>query len=224
MQGATEINLNGGGELDIARSDPTSTIKAKVQMEGGTTLPSHFQIGLRNAKRRDFGSWVNDKGEASFSDVTAGKYEVVANSPTQAYSVTRIVSEAGTAAGHELNVPAGGSLTVTLTLVGSSVKVEGFARHDGKGFAGAMIVLVPKNPEANHDRFRRDQTDLDGSFVLQNVIPGTYTIVAIEDGWDLDWAEAPVMSRYVGRGQTIEVGDHSPATVHLTDAVELQPK
>ena len=87
-----------------------------------------------------------------------------------------------------------------------------------------MIVLVPKNPEANLDRFRRDQSDLDGSFVLKNVIPGTYTIVAVEDGWELDWARAAALSPYLERGQTIEVGDRAVATVHLTDAVEIQNK
>jgi len=224
MKEPTEVNLNGGGELDIAAGNATSSIKATVQMEGGGPLPAQMQLGLRNAKRRMIGTRVDEKGNANFSDVVAGKYDVVANSQTQAYSVTRIESEAGTVAGHEVNVPAGASLTLTFTLVGSSVNVEGFAKRGGKGSGGAMIVLVPKNPEANLDRFRRDQSDLDGSFVLKNVIPGSYTIVAIEDGWDLDWARAAALSPYLERGQTVEVGDRAVATVHLTDAVEIQNK
>jgi hypothetical protein len=224
MKEPTEVNLNGGGELDITAGNATSSIKATVQMEGGGPLPAQMQLGLRNAKRGMIGTRVDEKGNADFSDVVAGKYDVVANSQTQAYAVTRIESEAGTVSGHELNVPAGGSLTLTFTLVGSSVNVEGFAKRGGKGSGGAMVVLVPKNPEANLDRFRRDQSDLDGSFVLQNVIPGTYTIIAIEDGWELDWARAAALSPYLERGQTIEVGDRAVATVHLTDAVVIQNK
>jgi len=87
-----------------------------------------------------------------------------------------------------------------------------------------MIVLVPKNPEANHDRFRRDQSDLDGSFSLPNVIPGSYTIIAIENGWDLDWSEPAVLAQYLQHGQTIEVGDRSSTPMHLADAVEVQAK
>ena len=87
-----------------------------------------------------------------------------------------------------------------------------------------MVVLVPKDPESNLDRFRRDQSDSDGSFVLQNVIPGSYTVVAIEDGWDLDWSQPAVLSRFVERGQSISIADGSGPTVHLPQAVELQAK
>jgi hypothetical protein len=56
-----------------------------------------------------------------------------------------------------------------------------------------MVVLVPRNPEANGDLFRRDQSDLDGSFALHKVIPGPYTVCAIENGWDLDWGKPDVL-------------------------------
>jgi len=75
-----------------------------------------------------------------------------------------------------------------------------------------MVVLVPKHPEANLELFRRDQSDLDGSFVLQGVIPGTYTVIAIVDGWDLDWSRAGVLAKYAGHGQTVVVppaGSHA---------------
>jgi hypothetical protein len=85
-------------------------------------------------------------------------------------------------------------------------------------------VLVPKNPEANRDLFRRDQSDLDGSFSLKNVIPGSYSIIAIENGWGLDWAEPAVLARYLKQGQTVEVGGQSQIAVHLTEAVEVQAK
>jgi hypothetical protein len=167
---------------------------------------------------------VDAKGEANFEDVISDKYEVVAGSATQRYSVVRIASEAGTTSGHALNVAPGAALSVAVALVGGSVTVEGFAKRAGKGSSGAMIVLVPKNPEANHDRFRRDQSDLDGSFSLPNVIPGSYTIIAIENGWDLDWSEPAVLAAYLKHGQTIEVGERSPTTMHMAGAVEVQAK
>ncbi len=87
-----------------------------------------------------------------------------------------------------------------------------------------MVVLVPKNPEANRDRLRRDESDSDGSFSLPNVIPGSYTIIAIENGWDLDWAEPAVLSGYLKNGQTLEVRDRSQTPMHLADGVEVQAK
>jgi 5-hydroxyisourate hydrolase-like protein (transthyretin family) len=224
LQEPTEVNLNSGGELDVSSGRSMSKIKATVQIEGAASLPSQLQIGLRNSKGRVDAAEVDAKGEANFAEVIPGNYDVVAGSATNRYSVVRMASEAGTISGHALSVPPGASLTVALSLVGGSVTVEGFAKRTGKGASGAMIVLVPKDPEANHDRFRRDQSDLDGSFSLPNVIPGSYTIIAIENGWDLDWSEPAVLAQYLAHGQTLEVGDRSPTPMRLTSAVEVQAK
>ena len=197
-----------------------------VQVEGAANPPAQFRIGLRNNRGTMTLAELDAKGMANFSDITPGKYEVLAfpQLQTQSYSVLRIASEAGTISGHELNVPAGASLTIAVSLVGSSASVEGFAKRAGKGVSGAMIVLVPKNPETDHDLFRRDQSDLDGSFSLKNVIPGSYSIIAIENGWDLDWAVPAVLAGYLKHGQTVAVEGRAQTTVHLTNVVEVQAK
>jgi Carboxypeptidase regulatory-like domain len=220
----TEINLSGGGELDASTGNSTSGIKATVQIEGAATIPAQLQLALRNRKGRTNAAQVDAKGEAVFTDVIPGNYEIVANSMTQPYSIVRVASEAGAVNGHALTVPPGAQLNLSLKLVGSSVTVEGFVKRAGKATSGAMIVLVPQSPEENLDRFRRDQSDLDGSFSLPNVIPGTYTIIAIDDGWDLDWSQPAVLAHYLKQGQAVEIEDRSPTTVHLSAAVEVQAK
>jgi hypothetical protein len=179
---------------------------------------------MRDGNGRPKVSQVDAKGEANFANVGAGKYDFAAWSETQRYSVVRIATEAGVISGRSLNVSPGASLSITLSLLGGSVTVEGYAKRDGKAASGVMIVLVPKNPAENRDRFRRDQSDLDGSFGLPNVIPGEYSIVAIDDGWDLDWAEPSVIAAYLPKGQTIEVGAQISGTMHLTDTVKVQGK
>ncbi len=225
MKEPTEVNLNGGGELDVSSGRSTSKIKAGVEIEGAANVPAQFQIGLRNSKGRLTTSALNAKGEVNFDDVAPGKYEVVAFSDQeQAYSVVRIAAESGTISGHTLNISPGASLNLLLSVVSSSVTIEGFAKRAGKAASGAMIVLVPKNPEENLDRFRRDQSDLDGSFSLAGVIPAAYTLIAIENGWDLDWSQPAVLAKYLEHGQTIKVADRSTAPVHLPDPVEVQAK
>ena len=224
MKESTEVDLNGGGELDLSSGGLTSKIKAAVQVEGAKSLPSQLWITLRNSKGKANSMAVDTKGEANFSDVASGRYEVDAGSATRRYSVVRIGSDAGTISGNSLNVPPGASLAVRFTLVGGWVTVEGFAKRAGKAAPGAMVVLVPENPEANRDRFRRDQSDLDGSFSLAGAIPGAYTIIAIEDGWDLNWSEAAVLAGYLKNGKKIIVGDGSSSTTRLPDTVEAQTK
>ena len=224
MNAPAEIDLSSGGELELPAGNAFAKIKATVQIEGGMRLPPQLQVGLQDGKGGGHNVMVDAKGEANLDDVIAGKYQIVAYTPTQRYSVTHIASEAGTTAGRELTVPAGASLNVALTLVGGTVSIEGFAKRAGKRASGAMIILAPKNPEENRDRFRLDQTDMDGSFVLANVIPGSYTIVAIQDGWDLEWARAGVLTHYLARGKTVTVDDRTPTTLRLAEAVEVQAK
>jgi hypothetical protein len=221
---AAEINLSDSGELHVSAGSPTSKIKATVQIEGAASVPPDLVIGLLNSKRNEGIAQVDSKGEANFPEVIAGNYDVVASSSTKPYSVVRITSETGSVSGHALNVPPDASFTIALSLVAGSVTVEGFARQAGKAASGVMIVLVPKNPEANRDRFRRDQSDLDGSFALPGVIPGSYSIIAIENGWDLDWAEPAVVGRYLKHGRAIEIRDRSRTTVQMDEAVEVQTK
>ena len=214
-----------GQELDASKGEPASTVKASVQL-GSEAVPKQFFVALRNSKMRVVaGQVVDDKGEVEFRDVAPGKYEVLAQTPGKAHSVVRISTQGGgEVSGNILNVTPGSSPNISLAILGSAARVEGFVKRKGQAAPGAMVVLVPKNPEANRQLFRRDQSDLDGSFSLRGVNPGTYTIVAIENGWDLDWSSPGVIAHYCQRGQTVIVGNQGQGPVRLRDAVELQPR
>ena len=90
--------------------------------------------------------------------------------------------------------------------------------------AGVMVILVPKDPELHREMFRRDQSDLDGSFVLRGVIPGAYTIVAVEDAWGFPWLQPSVLSRYVQHGQNVTIGESMQGSMRLPDPVEVQTR
>jgi|SRR5580704_8693835 5-hydroxyisourate hydrolase-like protein (transthyretin family) len=220
-----EIDITQDGqELDTSKGEPASTVKVSVQL--AEALPRPLVLALRNSKMRVVASnQVSDKGETEFQNVPPGKYEVLAQGLGKAYAVVRVTSDGGKdIAGNILNVATGSSPTVFLTIVGSSVKVEGFVKRNGQPVAGAMVVLVPKNPESNHRQFRRDQSDQDGSFALPGVIPGAYTVVAIEDGWDLDWSSPGVIAHYCQHGQPVTVEGLNETSLHLPGPLELQPK
>jgi hypothetical protein len=128
-----------------------------------------------------------------------------------------------TVPGNAIDLPAGAALNFAISLIGGSSTIEGFVQQSSKPFAGAMVVLVPANPDAHLEFFRRDQSDLDGSFGLPNVVPGTYTAVAIEDGWDLDWSKPNVIARYAKIGEKITIPPNTK-TIRLPAPIELQPK
>jgi hypothetical protein len=72
----------------------------------------------------------------------------------------------------------------------------GFGHDGGAGAEG---------PETHVDLFQRDQSDFDGTFLLRGVIPGMYTVVAVEDAWGFDWFKAGVLARDAQKGQNVIV-------------------
>ena len=223
---ANEIDVTQDNqELDFSSGESLSNVIASVQVQGETKLPQRLAVGLRNGQRTPV-VWqlVSEKGEVTLHDVAPGKYDVLAGSAAKAFSVIRVSTNGVATSGHLLDIPPGSSLTVSLLLVGGSASVEGFVKRAGVAAPGAMVVLIPKHPESNRELFRRDQSDLDGSFTLQSVIPGSYTVVAIENGWDLDWANPAVIANYARHGQTLIIADGTNSSVRLPKPIELQTK
>lgn len=61
---------------------------------------------------------------------------------------------------------------------------------------------------------------VDGSFTLGNVIPGRYRLLAVERGWELEWANRDVLSAFLKKSLPIEVH----ADDKLTRMVEVQSR
>ncbi len=226
MGGISEVDITQNGQqLDPASGEPVSSLKFQVQVVGERQVPQQLAMALRTESRRvAVASQVDAKGESTFVHVPPGKYDLIAATPNMNYAVTQIATNGSTRRGHTLEVAAGLTIEGTVTLVAGTGTVRGLAKRDGKGIAGAMIVLVPSDPEAKDELFRRDQSDSDGTFSLPNVIPGQYTIVAIEDGWDLDWSKPGVIAHYLPKGHQVRVAAAAQTTVDLSAPLEVQPR
>ncbi len=213
-----------GEEVDLSKGEISSSVKFSIQIAGEAAPPAQLTVGLRSGTRVVGASQTDSKGETELQQVAAGKYEVVVWGPGKRYSVARISAQGAEVSGHTVSVGAGSSPSVSLSVVNGNTDVQGIVRKAGKGFAGAMVVLVPKNPEVDRDLFRRDQSDLDGSFLLHAVIPGEYTLLAIENGWDLDWSQPGVIAAYLKHGRKIAVSNQDGRPMTVSDSVEVQSK
>jgi hypothetical protein len=223
---ATQVDLTSDGqELAPPKGDAAGIVKATVQVPGEAQLPSPLFIVLRGSKGPMVaGQEVDAQGQVMFGGIAPGKYDVFVGSQGKEYSVARISASGGDTFGHSLNIVPGSPIVITLTLVAGNVNVEGFAKRSGKAAPGVMIALVPQDPENHRDLFRRDQSDLDGSFNLRGVIPGTYKVVAIANGWDLDWAQPAVIAHYAEHGEPVTIDEGSLGTVRLSGVVEVQSR
>lgn len=228
LQGAATSQVNGvdftkdGEDLDVSEAQAMSTVKVSVRLPGQASLPDGLALALQG-KGRTIPNWkkLDSKGEAQIDQIPAGRYQVVVWGARKPVVVASLSSQDTEVAGHTLVVHPGSSPSLSVTLSTGESDLNGTVKRAGKPFAGAMVVLIPNDPDNNHDLFRRDQSDLDGTFIMRSVIPGSYTILAIENGWDLEWSKPGVIAAYAKGGRKIEIGDHE---VNLTDAIEVQSK
>jgi len=216
---------SNGEEMDTSQAEPSGEVSARIVMQGGETASTDVSVELLSAKGQPVaGVGVNKQGVAELRNVTPGTYNVMARDVNKVLAVLSLSTDGHASPGHTVTVTTGSTTSVTIRVAASTVNVEGFAEKNGKPTAGVMVVLVPRNPAENRELFRRDQSDLDGSFVLRDVAPGEYSVVAIENGWDLDWSEPGVISYYAKRGQAVTVGVGKEGVERLASQVEVQSK
>jgi hypothetical protein len=221
-----EVELKQDGQdLDEVRGEPAGRVKLSVKMPKEGSLPRQVNVGLQDEQHRIVAvNQLDANGEATFEDLAAGKYGIYLFVPEKTYSVARMTSGHTQIYGHEFNLPPGASQEWSVSLAEGKTKIEGFVKRGGKAASGVMVVLVPKDPETHQDMFRRDQSDLDGSFVLPDVVPGSYTVVAVEDAWGFDWSKPTLLARYAEHGQTLTIGELIQGAVYLPEPVQVQPR
>lgn len=227
LEQSTEVELSRNGqELNVSNGEALGSVAVKIKMPGGDELPKNYGVFLQDSRSRAGGFKQGDASDqVTFEEVVPGKYAIsfeVFGGPAKPYAVVRTSSAAGDTSGHYVNVTAGATVELTAYLAGGVLRIEGVAQKNGKPVAGVMVALVPNDPETHMEMFRRDQSDFDGTFSIPGVIPGTYTIVAVEDAWGFEWAQPGVLARYVQHGQEVIVGEQMRGTLRLPEPVEVQ--
>jgi 5-hydroxyisourate hydrolase-like protein (transthyretin family) len=233
-----ELTSPGGGAMHFATLDATSdhasldstqavaeaAISGKIEMDGGAALPSTLVLTLTPQQGGDgVNAPVDSSGSFSVQSLRPGVYETeLVTGGLYALEITRLKAAGAGVTGHSLKI---GSDPVTLAVSASEPRasVKGLVHVDGKPASGVFLVLVPADPAAGRDAWRQNQSDSDGTFIFPHVFPGSYTLVAIREGWTLDWARRGVIGRYLAKGVKVDVAAGAKA-VELKEPLEAQPK
>lgn len=183
------------------------TLQGVVQLPGGAPIPSGTNVRFLNRGTGEaFMAQVSPKGtfEAQQALAAPADCEVSVFSLPD-FAVQDITATGAKVVGRTLLLPRSGAVKLTVTMSKGLARVDGTVFREDKPVTEAMVLLAPQQVEGNIDLFRRDQSDSDGTFSLYRVLPGRYFIVAIENGWDLDWQNPAVLKPYLEHGQLIEV-------------------
>ncbi len=214
---SVRVDPADGQTLDVRGIAPAGVVSGTVQAEGSASPLPGAHVLLRNTtKGNAFGEGADSAGNFSFSsdEIEPGVYEIFAVAPGGLE--LRSLSANGTkVTGRKIEISSGGDLRLVLTLGrGVNGRVKGIVERGGKPAPGMMVVLVPEDLRELAD-YRRDQSDSDGSFSLNPVSPGKYTVVAVKD-WDLEWGKPEVMQGYLAGGTSVEVAGGEEREIKVT--------
>jgi hypothetical protein len=202
-----DVQLAGDSEVTLSEANASGTVSGVAKLESGAAQVPVPMIQLRaRATGERFMARAGQSGEFSLKDQTVppGTYDVLVVQPA-AMAVKSMSASGAKVSGRSLEIAGGQDVRLNIVLSEGTGRVTGVALKDGKPLDGVMIVLVPEVPEHNLVLFRRDQSDSDGSFALPGVHPGKYTVVAIEDGWELEWLTPGVLEKYLAGGEVVRV-------------------
>jgi 5-hydroxyisourate hydrolase-like protein (transthyretin family) len=197
-------------------------LTGRIAMASGEKLPARTVVTLipTESGRGGQGQPLAEDGSFTLHALTPGEYDVQVGSRDAPISIVQMMATGAAVQGNRITI-ANQPVLLAATLARGATTVNGFARQSGRPASGVMIFLVPRNP-ALRDLYRRDQSNTDGSFTLNRVVPGDYTLVAIENGWTLEWARPEVMAPYLARGTRVQVT--GARTLDLPAPIEAQPR
>jgi hypothetical protein len=202
-----QVDVAGDGAVDgPEKTVLPATITGTVTLNHQTFTNSAYLRIWKRGSGTALSGQVSGKGtfEIQQDSVAPGSYEVdVYGIPG---AVVRSISATGAnVVGHNLMIENGGTIRLNIDLADGLGLISGTALRDGRPVSGAMILLVPQEFENNTSLIRRDQSDSDGTFTLRSVLPGKYTVLALENAWDLEWLNPSVLMPYLPGGTPVEV-------------------
>jgi len=228
------VNLTEGSAQTLDMSAATTMASVSLHLDGvagadvGSVRVSFIDPeNGRNVAREEGGSYFmrgsllqrgGQPAPGRTIEIPPGRYEIVLQGRPDLY-LTRVTAKAAQASGRFVTVPSGSS-TLTLFIADGRSTLTGNAMIHGKPSAGAMVLLIPAtlgDPES-FNIIRRDQTNTDGSFELNNVLPGQYILLAIDHGWHINWKDPSTLRGYMMHGVPVDLA----STKKIRETIDAQ--
>jgi hypothetical protein len=197
-----ELDASRSGDLNAMPTRTSATLT--VSFPDGVPLPK----GAIRLWNRSNGTFIEEQilGRHKFhfeQRLAPGAYEVLLPGAPEVF-IRRLSVDGIRVAGRIITLKGADPATLTITTERGTAHIEGIAVRANNPASGVMVVLVPDEPENDPGPLRRQETNTDGSFAFSTLAPGTYRLLAIENGWDMDWANAKVLKRYLEKGESAQ--------------------
>jgi len=197
------VSLRQSGALEIPSLEGIQSIHGTVKFEGERWPNAFLQIVDLDSGRQ-MGVRIDEQQEFTINPERPGRLAfALVNAP--GYAIRTIAATGGRVSGRTVEFTAKEPLELSILVSAGVGKVNGTVVRADQPLAGAMVVLIPQNIADNITLFRRDQSDSDGTFTLPDVVPGRYTVIALENGWEMEWTSPDRLRPYLALGTSVEI-------------------
>jgi hypothetical protein len=219
-------NVTGGDTLDAAAAGPSAKVSGLVIAPPAAAPMERAQLTFVADDNQNISTNLQNDGSFSLSSLQRGAYRLFVNSSRGTAPVQKISASGAKLNGRKFTVEGTQDVQLTIILASGMGQVTGLAQLDGKPKPGVLVLLLPESVENLEDDFRMDQSDSDGTFALREILPGKYLLLAIEGGWDLEWANPAALKPFRGQAEVVQIspGDAKNVTVNVQRYAKNNPR
>ncbi|MBS1799176.1 MAG: carboxypeptidase regulatory-like domain-containing protein [Acidobacteria bacterium] len=182
------------GRSPLVELTDTATGQRFFPVAAGRPMPPNMRRGPQAQALRDISL-----------QVPPGRYEVSLQNSGDAY-LTGVSAQGADVSGRFLTIH-GGDVALLLHTASGHAAVTGVAASKGAPCVGAVILLVPAGLDdpGSFTAVVRDQSNTDGSFDLEGVVPGQYILIALDRGWGVNLSDPSTLRSYLTQGVPLDL-------------------
>ena len=226
-----EVDSRSQGTVDGSALPATAKVAGRVFLPGAKAAGggSLSLMSTSETSLPPVTTPLEEDGRFNLSSVPPGTYSIEVNFPPGDYYVQKVIAKEAKTSGREIVITGGNDVDLTLTLGQGKAQATGVVQFEGKPAAGVMVLLVPESGQDMEEDSRMDESDSDGTFSLGGILPGDYVLLAIKDGWDLEWSNSDVLRPYLSAGQKMSIAANQSVKVTVsaqerTATMEQKPR
>lgn len=177
----------GAVDADInVRLSAAPSLSGTVEVEGGASLPAGASILLSD----------ENAGASQSASIGPGGKFVLQGIPPERYQVALL----GAGDYYLKQWSAEGVTAIRLKAIAAKgSRIAGKVERDDQPATGALVVL--SGPEES----RAVRADTAGSYEIRGVPPGSYSLFAVQDGADLEYANPAAIEPYLAGAQKVKL-------------------
>jgi protocatechuate 3,4-dioxygenase beta subunit len=214
------VDISGSTTIEPSSLESQRSIVVTLTGQGGFR-PSAMDLRLRDLSTlRVYRPVLSGSGQMRWpaQELMSNRYEVLWTGEDGSY-IESLTATNARVTGRIVELGPDATAQLHVTLAQGTSMMTGKVEQNGSPVAAAMVLLLPNDFGVAPSLIRRDQSDSDGTFLLQDIAPGSYTLLALPADDNLEYANPAVMQQYLAIGKKVTIAPSS----RFSETIELQP-